>query len=94
MQFGATPRRALPGALVVPADGHGCVLPALTYFYDNALGGYQDLLDGVLELPLPRGRAGAIRLRRHRVELEVGEPRTDVDGDAYGIPLNDVAGKE
>jgi len=26
---------------------------APTYFYDNALGGYQDLLTGVLELPLP-----------------------------------------
>lgn len=29
---------------------------APTYFYDNALGGYQDLLDGVLTLPLPPGR--------------------------------------
>jgi uncharacterized protein YbjT (DUF2867 family) len=26
---------------------------APTYFYDNALGGYQELLAGVLELPLP-----------------------------------------
>jgi uncharacterized protein YbjT (DUF2867 family) len=29
---------------------------APTYFYDNALGGYQDLLAGVLTLPLPPGR--------------------------------------
>jgi uncharacterized protein YbjT (DUF2867 family) len=29
---------------------------APTYFYDNALGGYQDLLEGVLTLPLPPGR--------------------------------------
>jgi hypothetical protein len=28
---------------------------APTYFYDNALGGYRDLLDGVFELPLPAG---------------------------------------
>ena len=30
---------------------HTVVAP--TYFYDNALGGYRDLLSGVLELPLP-----------------------------------------
>lgn len=29
---------------------------APTYFYDNALGGYEDLMDGVLTLPLPSGR--------------------------------------
>jgi uncharacterized protein YbjT (DUF2867 family) len=29
---------------------------APTYFYDNALGGYQDLLNGVLTLPLPARR--------------------------------------
>lgn len=33
---------------------HAVVAP--TYFYDNALGGYQDLLGGVLELPLPATR--------------------------------------
>jgi uncharacterized protein YbjT (DUF2867 family) len=32
---------------------HTIVAP--TYFYDNALGGYQELLGGVLELPLPAG---------------------------------------
>jgi uncharacterized protein YbjT (DUF2867 family) len=31
---------------------HTVVAP--TYFYDNALGGYQDLLHGALKLPLPR----------------------------------------
>jgi NmrA-like family len=30
---------------------------APTYFYGNALGGYQDLQNGVLELPLPADRA-------------------------------------
>jgi uncharacterized protein YbjT (DUF2867 family) len=32
---------------------HTIVAP--TYFYDNALGGYEELLGGVLELPLPAG---------------------------------------
>lgn len=30
-------------------------MAAPTYFYDNALGGYQDLLHATLELPLPAG---------------------------------------
>jgi uncharacterized protein YbjT (DUF2867 family) len=38
-------------ALAATSLLHTVVAP--TYFYDNALGGYQDLLDGVLELPLP-----------------------------------------
>jgi uncharacterized protein YbjT (DUF2867 family) len=32
---------------------HTIVAP--TYFYDNVLGGYQELLNGVLDLPLPAG---------------------------------------
>jgi uncharacterized protein YbjT (DUF2867 family) len=35
------------------ASGLAHTVVAPTYFYDNALGGYQDLLAGVLELPLP-----------------------------------------
>jgi uncharacterized protein YbjT (DUF2867 family) len=35
------------------ASGIPHTVVAPTYFYDNALGGYQDLLAGVLELPLP-----------------------------------------
>jgi uncharacterized protein YbjT (DUF2867 family) len=38
-------------ALATSGLPHTVVAP--TYFYDNALGGYQDLLAGVLELPLP-----------------------------------------
>jgi uncharacterized protein YbjT (DUF2867 family) len=41
-------------ALAATSLPHTVVAP--TYFYDNALGGYQDLLDGVLELPLPADR--------------------------------------
>jgi uncharacterized protein YbjT (DUF2867 family) len=37
-------RSGLPHTVVAP-----------TYFYDNALGGYQDLMHGILELPLPEG---------------------------------------
>jgi uncharacterized protein YbjT (DUF2867 family) len=36
-------------------SGLAYTVVAPTYFYDNALGGYQDLLAGVLELPLPEG---------------------------------------
>jgi uncharacterized protein YbjT (DUF2867 family) len=35
------------------ASGIPHTVVAPTYFYDNALGGYRDLLAGVLELPLP-----------------------------------------
>jgi len=38
-------------ALAASGLAHTVVAP--TYFYDNALGGYQDLQAGVLELPLP-----------------------------------------
>jgi len=38
-------------ALAASGLAHTVVAP--TYFYDNALGGYQDLLAGALELPLP-----------------------------------------
>ncbi len=41
-------------ALAATGCPHTVVAP--TYFYDNALGGYQDLLDGVLELPFPADR--------------------------------------
>ena len=41
-------------ALSVSGLAYTVVAP--TYFYDNALGGYQDLLTGVLELPLPAYR--------------------------------------
>jgi uncharacterized protein YbjT (DUF2867 family) len=37
------------------ASGIPYTVVAPTYFYDNALGGYQDLLAGTLELPLPAG---------------------------------------
>ncbi len=43
----ATVERALA------ASGLRHAILAPTYFYDNALGGYQDLLAGTLELPLP-----------------------------------------
>jgi len=57
---GATARTGIPHfeskarveqALAASGLPHTVVAP--TYFYDNALGGYQDLLAGVLELPLP-----------------------------------------
>jgi len=38
------------------ASGLSHTVVAPTYFYDNALGGYQELLGGTLELPLPRDR--------------------------------------
>jgi len=56
---GATARAGIPHfeskarveqALAASGVAHTVVAP--TYFYDNALGGYQDLLAGVLELPL------------------------------------------
>jgi uncharacterized protein YbjT (DUF2867 family) len=37
------------------ASGIPHTIVAPTYFYDNALGGYDELLAGVLELPLPAG---------------------------------------
>jgi uncharacterized protein YbjT (DUF2867 family) len=40
---------------VLAASGLPHAVVAPTYFYDNALGGYQDLLAGTLELPLPAG---------------------------------------
>lgn len=46
-------KAAIERALAASDVPHTVVAP--TYFYDNALGGYQDLLDGVLELPLPAG---------------------------------------
>jgi uncharacterized protein YbjT (DUF2867 family) len=57
---GATARTGIPHfeskarveqALAASGLAHTVVAP--TYFYDNALAGYQDLLAGVLELPLP-----------------------------------------
>jgi uncharacterized protein YbjT (DUF2867 family) len=57
---GATARTGVPHfeskaqveqALAASGLAHTIVAP--TYFYDNALGGYEDLLAGVLELPLP-----------------------------------------
>jgi len=44
-------KAAVEGALSGSGLPHTVVAP--TYFYDNALGGYQDLLHGTLELPLP-----------------------------------------
>lgn len=44
-------KAAIERALAASDVPHTVVAP--TYFYDNALGGYQDLLAGVLELPLP-----------------------------------------
>jgi uncharacterized protein YbjT (DUF2867 family) len=41
-------------ALAASGLPHAVVAPS--YFYDNALGGYQDLLDGTLELSLPADR--------------------------------------
>ena len=38
------------------ASGLPATVVAPTYFFDNALGGRQELLDGVLELPLPADR--------------------------------------
>jgi len=38
---------------LLAASGLPHTVVAPTYFYDNALGGYQELLAGVLELPLP-----------------------------------------
>lgn len=38
------------------ASGIPHTVVAPTYFYDNALGSYSELLDGVLELPLPADR--------------------------------------
>jgi uncharacterized protein YbjT (DUF2867 family) len=37
------------------ASGIPHTIVAPTYFYDNALGGYREILGGVLELPLPAG---------------------------------------
>jgi uncharacterized protein YbjT (DUF2867 family) len=45
-------KAAVERALADSGVPHTVVAP--TYFYDNALGGYQDLLDGTLELPLPQ----------------------------------------
>jgi uncharacterized protein YbjT (DUF2867 family) len=47
-------KAAVERALAGSGLRHAVVAP--TYFYDNALGGYQDLLDGVLTLPLPERR--------------------------------------
>ena len=47
-------KAATERALAASGVPHTVVAP--TYFYDNALGGYRDLLDGVFELPLPAGR--------------------------------------
>jgi uncharacterized protein YbjT (DUF2867 family) len=55
---------------------HTVVAP--TYFYDNALGGRQDLLQGVLELPLPES---------HRLQQL---DRTDM-GSFVGLVLADPA---
>ena len=44
-------KAAIERALATSGLPHTVVAP--TYFYDNALGGYQDLLTGVLELSLP-----------------------------------------
>jgi uncharacterized protein YbjT (DUF2867 family) len=44
-------KAAVERALADSSLQHAVVAPS--YFYDNALGGYQDLLDGVLTLPLP-----------------------------------------
>lgn len=41
-------------ALAASGLSHTVVAP--TYFYDNALGGYRDLLNGTLDLPLPDDR--------------------------------------
>jgi uncharacterized protein YbjT (DUF2867 family) len=46
-------KAAVERALARSGLAHTVVAP--TYFYDNALGGYQDLLDGTLELSLPAG---------------------------------------
>jgi len=46
-------KAAVERALAASGLPHTVVAP--TYFYDNALGGYQDLLGGTLELPLPAG---------------------------------------
>ena len=46
-------KAAIERTLAASDVPHTVVAP--TYFYDNALGGYRDLLDGVLELPLPAG---------------------------------------
>jgi uncharacterized protein YbjT (DUF2867 family) len=46
-------KAAIERALAASDVPHTVVAP--TYFYDNALGGYRDLLDGVFELPLPAG---------------------------------------
>jgi uncharacterized protein YbjT (DUF2867 family) len=46
-------KAAVERALAASDVPHTVVAP--TYFYDNALGGYQDLMHGVLELPLPAG---------------------------------------
>jgi uncharacterized protein YbjT (DUF2867 family) len=46
-------KAAVERALADSSLRHAVVAP--TYFFDNALGGYQDLLDGVLTLPLPPG---------------------------------------
>jgi uncharacterized protein YbjT (DUF2867 family) len=44
-------KAAVERALADSGLRHAVVAPS--YFYDNALGGYQDLLDGVLNVPLP-----------------------------------------
>lgn len=46
-------KAAIERTLAASDIPHTVVAP--TYFYDNALGGYRDLLDGVFELPLPAG---------------------------------------
>src|ERR1022692_693243 len=48
-------KAAIDRALAAGDVPHTVVAP--TYFYGNALGGYQDLQNGVLELPLPADRA-------------------------------------
>jgi uncharacterized protein YbjT (DUF2867 family) len=70
-------KAAIERALAASDVPHTVVAP--TYFYDNALGGYRDLLNGVLELPLPADHA-LQQLDRSDlgtfVELVLSDPQT------------------